>query len=176
MRVVLCSMLAAGVFTGVLAAQPAARRPGEEHKRIGRFVGQWKYEGETKASPLGSAGRSSSTETCEWFAGGFHVVCNSKGAGPMGAVMGHAVIGYDATAKAYTYYGISSLGDGFYVLGRVDGNVWTWSSESTLDGKPVKFQVRITEESPRVQSFRMEAWFDGGPPIVVEEGRSTRIK
>lgn len=176
MRVALCSILASAVFSTVLSAQPPARTPGAEHKRLGLFLGQWRYEGETRDSPLGPAGKTSSTETCEWFAGGFHVICNSKGAGRMGAVVGHAVIGYDPAAGAYTYYGISSAGDGFYVLGRVDGNVWTWSSESMMDGKPVKFAVRITEQSPTVQVFRMEASFDGGPPMVVEEGRSTRIK
>jgi hypothetical protein len=176
MRVFITSVVAAAVFSGTVMAQPPARKPGAEQKRIGRFVGQWKYEGEAKASPMGPAGKSTGTETCEWFAGGFHVVCNSKGTGPMGAVTGHAIMGYDPVEKAYTYYGISSLGDGFYVKGSVASNVWTWNADSMMEGKPVKFRVTVTEDSPTVHSFKMEASFGGGPMAVVEEGKSTKVK
>ncbi|HSC26630.1 MAG TPA: DUF1579 family protein [Vicinamibacterales bacterium] len=175
MRIFLTSAIAAAVFTSGAMAQPPEMKPGAEHKRLAHFVGQWKFEGESKASPMGPAGKWTGTETCEWFAGSFHVVCNSKGTGPMGAQTGHAIMGYDPMEKGYTYYGISSRGEGYYVKGSVSGNVWTWTSEMMMEGKPAKFRVTVTEDSPTAHSFKMEASFGGGPMTVVEEGKSTKI-
>src|SRR5262245_33294027 len=68
------------------APAPPAPKPGTEQKRIGYFAGHWNFQGEAKPSPMGPGGKISATETCDWFAGGFQLVCRSKGTGPMGAV------------------------------------------------------------------------------------------
>ena len=88
MRTVCSGVVALLLGTAVVAAQAPPQKPGPEHKRLERMVGQWQYEGEAKASPLGPAGKISGSETCEWFQGGFGVVCRSKGTGPKGPMTG----------------------------------------------------------------------------------------
>jgi hypothetical protein len=159
-----------------IAGQGAKPTPGPEHKRIGFFAGQWKFEGEAKESPLGPGGKTSGTETCEWFAGGFQLVCRSKGTGPKGPMTGMSVMSYDPGRKAYTYYALSSLGDNIFVRGQVQGKVWTWSDEAVVEGKKMKFVATVTEDTPTSSSFKLEASVDGGPMTVIEEGKSTKVK
>ena len=86
-------VIVATAVTLVLASAPALSqapqmKPGPEHKRIGYFAGTWTFQGEAKQSPIGPAGKISSSETCEWLAGGFQLSCRSKGTGPRGASIG----------------------------------------------------------------------------------------
>jgi len=157
-------------------AQPAQRKPGAEEARIGYFAGQWKFEGEVKPSPMGPGGKMSGTETCTWFDGGFHLVCRSQGTGPMGAATGQSIMGYDPSEKTYTYYAINSLGIGFFVRGTVADKVWTWNSESKMEGKVMKARVTVTEQSPTAYTFKMEGSVDGGPWSVIEEAKITKVK
>ena len=176
MRVIASLAVAVVLASSGVAAQPPKPTPGPEQKRIAHFVGQWKFEGEAKESPLGPAGKISGTETCEWFAGGFHLVCRTKGTGPKGPITSMAVMGYDAGRKAYTYYAASSLGDNIFVRGQVQDKVWTWSDEATIEGKKMKFVATITEETATTTSFKLEVGADGGPMTVVETGKSTKVK
>ena len=176
MRVILATAVAVVITSSAVLTQPPAMKPGAEHKRIAYFAGQWTYQGESKASPLGPAGKMSGTETCEWFAGGFQLVCRSKGTGPRGAVTGQAVMSYDPGRKAYTYYAMSSLGDNIFVRGQVAGKVWTWTDETTVEGKAVKIRATVTEETPTSYSFKLEGSFDGGAMTVLGEGKSTKGK
>ena len=176
MRVIASLAVAVVLASSGVAAQPPKPTPGPEQKRIAHFVGQWKFEGESKESPLGPAGKSSGMETCEWFAGGFHLVCRTKGTGPKGPITGMSVMGYDPGRKAYTYYAASSLGDNVFVRGQVQDKVWTWSDEATIEGKKMKFVATITEETATTTSFKLEVGVDGGPMTVVETGKSTKVK
>ena len=175
MRKILFATIATSVLAGSVAAQAPTRKPGPEQERIGYFAGRWTYEGEVKDSPMGPGGKIKSSETCEWFAGGFHLVCRSAGTGPMGTGTGQSATGYDPIEKTYTYHSISSLGDAFFVRGHVRGPVWSWSNQSTIDGKLLKSRVTVTEQSPSAFTFRMEFSADGGPWQVVEEGKGTRV-
>ena len=176
MRAIASIAVALVLASSGLAAQATKPTPGPEHKRIAFFAGQWKFEGEAKESPLGPGGKFTGTETCEWFAGGFQLVCRSKGTGPKGPMTGMAIMSYDAARKAYTYYALSSLGDNIFVRGQVQDKIWTWSDEATIEGKKVKFVATITEETPSSSSFKLETSVDGGPMTVVETGKSTKVK
>ena len=175
MRIVVSGVTATLLGAAILVAQTAAPTPGPEHKRLERMVGQWNYQGEAKASPLGPAGKITGSETCEWFAGNFGIVCRSKGTGPKGAMTAMNVMSYDPAQKTYTYYTISSQGDNFFIRGQVNGNVWTWEDTMQADGKPMKVRATVTEESPTVTHFKLEAGPEG-QLMVVEEGRSTKQK
>jgi hypothetical protein len=85
-------------------------------------------------------------------------------------------MGYDPNEKTYTYYANSSQGEGFFVRGNVSGMVWTWNSESKMDGKLVKIRVTVTEQSPTSYAFKLEGSFDGSPWAVLEEGKATKAK
>lgn len=177
MRSKLAVAIAVMLLTSMMAAQQPSQgpKPGAEQKRIGYFAGDWTFEGEAKESPLGPAGKITVTESCSWFAGGFHLVCRTKGKGPMGMTTGQATMSYDAGRKAYAYHSINSMGSVIFVHGQVDGKVWTWTDDATVEGKTVKIRATVTEESPTAYSFKLEAG-DGGSMAVVEEGRATKVK
>ena len=172
------SLLTAVLTLGVLAVPAMAQeapKPGPEQARIAYFKGTWKTEGTTKASPMGPAGKFSSTQTCDWFTGGFQLVCHSKGTNAAGAaVTGEGIYGYDRAAQEYTYYGISSMGDGFLAHGRVAGKVWTWTAESTMNGQALKVRATMTEESPTSYTFKLEMSVGGGGWTVTEEAKVTK--
>jgi len=96
------------------AQQP---KPRPEVQKLAYYLGTWKGEGEKKGGPFGPAGKLSSTTTCEWFAGGFHLVCRGEEKGPTGTRTFLNIRAYDAQAKAYTEYGISSFGESEYQTG-----------------------------------------------------------
>jgi hypothetical protein len=174
MKVVLSTAIAFAIVTSSITAQTTAPKPGAEHKRLEYFAGAWSYQGEAKQSPFGPGGKISGTETCDWFAGGFQLICRSKGSSAKGPMTGQAIVTYDAGRRGYTYYAISSQGDNFFLRGNVDGKVWTWADESTVEGKPMKLRVTVTEETPTSYSFKVEGSFDGGAMTVIEEGKSTK--
>ncbi len=176
MKRFLFAALTAGLLSTLALAQPPSRKAGEEEKRIAYFAGTWTSEGEMKASPMGPAGKTSGTETCEWFPGGFHLVCRGEGTGPMGTGKNQSIMGYDPSEKTYTFYMNSSLGDGFFVRGNVAGKVWTWNFENKMEGKVMKTRVTITEESPTAYSFKMESSVDGGPWTLIEEAKVRKVK
>jgi hypothetical protein len=62
-----------------------------------------------RVGPFRPAGKLSSTTTCEWFAGGFQLVCRGEERGPTGKRTFLNIRAYDEAAKAYTEYGISSF-------------------------------------------------------------------
>jgi hypothetical protein len=175
MREILIAALATGALASSVVAQASARKPGPEESRIGFFAGRWTYEGAAKQSAMGPSGKIKVSETCAWFTGGFHLVCRSEGTGPRGLAKGEATMGYDPAEKTYTYHAINSLGDGFFVRGTVSGPVWTWNSESKVEGKLMKARATVTEQSPSAYTFKLEASSDGGPWEVVEEGRGTKV-
>ena len=175
MKSKLSATIALALLTPVVGAQqsPPSPKPGPEQKRIGYFAGNWTFEGEAKPSPMGAGGKISSTESCSWFAGGFHLVCRSKGTGPMGPATSQATMSYDPGRKAYLYHVISSRGDAFAIRGQVDGKVWTWTDDMTIEGKTMKIRATVTEESPTAYSFKLEMG-DGTSMMVVEEGKATK--
>jgi hypothetical protein len=177
MRSKLTAAFAVALLTSVVAAQqpPQTSKPGPEQKRIGYFAGDWNFQGEAKPSPMGPAGKISTAESCSWVAGGFHLVCRSKGTGPMGASTGQSTMSYDTGRKSYTYHAINSMGSVIFVRGQVDGKVWTWSDDMTIDGTTMKIRATVTEESPTEYSFKLEAG-DGTAMAVIEEGRATKVK
>src|SRR5215472_7617252 len=92
---VVCATLL--VASLALAQAPAGPpQPGPEHKRLEYFVGKWSGEGTMKESVFGPAGKMTMTETCEWFTGGFAIVCKSTGTmAGLGEMKGLAIMAYN---------------------------------------------------------------------------------
>jgi hypothetical protein len=175
MREAVMAALATAILVGSGVAQGPTRRPGAEQTRMGYFAGRWIVDGEYKPSPFGSGGKYKGRETCGWFSGGFHLVCRSEGSGPMGLGTGLSIMSFDPAERTYTYHAINSFGDGFFVRGTVNGPVWTFNSEHQVEGKAVKSRVTLTEESPTSYAFRMESSVDGGPWMVIDEAKGTKV-
>jgi hypothetical protein len=162
-------------FAAAPAAQdPAAQKPGAEQKNLARFAGTWKMEGNMEASPLGPGGKMSGTETCRMFEGGWHLVCDSTGSTPMGAIKGHAVMTYDRNAKQYRYFAVNNMADADSATGTLAGNTWTWSSTTDQGGQKLHSRFVIVEKSPTVHSFTWEMSMDGKSWKPIMTGTSTK--
>lgn len=175
-RISAIPLVATFVFATLTWAQapPKMPQPGPEHKRLAYFLGTWSSEAETKASPYGPAGKVSFTEHNEWFPGGFFIVTHSEEKGPMGPGKGLAVMGYNTQEKAYTYYAVNSMGMTESAKGTVQGDTWTWQSESKVGGKPIKNRFTIKELSATSYSYKFETSPDGKTWSTIMEGKSTK--
>jgi Protein of unknown function (DUF1579) len=162
-RLVLAVALLSGLF-----AQAPARQPGPEQARLESLAGRWTIEGEAGGE------RFTRTETCDWFTGGFHLICRSEVTGAADGVKGQSIIGYDSDEKAYTFYFISSTGTAVTMRGSVSGTVWTWIGDLHVRGGLMKARTTITDRSPTSYTFTMEGSFEGGPWIILEAGRGTK--
>ena len=173
--VVTLTVIVGAFFALVAAAQEATMpKPGPEHEALGFFAGKWTFEGEAKESPMGPAGKISSTESCEWFEGGFALICRSEGQNPMGPAKALGIMSYDAERQAYTYYGLDSTMPPFTATGEREGKVWRYHTESKMGETTVRTRVTITETSPTSYSFEMETSTDGTTWTPVMEGKSTK--
>lgn len=164
----------AGLSAAPSWAQGQAPAPGPEHKRLDYFVGKWSGEADLKPSPLGPGGKMTMQETCERFAGGFHLVCRSQGKGPMGELEGLGVLTWNMDRKLYAYFGIDNFGSTDSGTGSVDGKTWTWAGDSKVGDRTLKSRYTVVEESPDTQSMKWEME-EGGTWKVVMEGRSRRL-
>ena len=162
--------------------QPATAqqsKPGLEVQRLAYYLGTWRGEGETKGGPFGPAGKLSSTMTCDWFAGGFHLVCRGEERGPTGKRTFLNILGYDEKAKAYIEYGISSLGESEYSTGgSIVGNKRTFVKDldSGVEGKHTKLTYTEVQVSPTLYTYQAEASINGGPSTVIAEGKITKVR
>jgi len=161
----------------VEAQQPAgAPQPSPEHKKLSVFVGTWTDEAEMKPGPLGPGGRMSLTETCEWFTGGFSVVCHTETLALMGHLETLTVLTYDPDEKFYRFYEFNSVGLSSSAKGTVDGDTWTFNGEVKIGGKLIKSRFAITLPSPDSATMKSEMSVDDGPWTLVMELNGTRAK
>jgi hypothetical protein len=175
-RASVVTLAVACLLSQIVLAQgaPQMPKPGPEHKRLNYFVGKWTGAGDSKESPFGPAGKFTFSESNQWFPGGFFVVTHSDYKGPMGTAKGLAEIGYDSEAKAYTYHAIDSMGFEISAKGQVEGDTWTWQSESTMGGKPVKSRFTIKELSPTSYTMKFEMPDEKGAFQTISEGKATK--
>jgi hypothetical protein len=167
------------LFTAALSARAQekkmeAPKPGPEVKKLGYFVGTWKSDGELKENPFGMpAGKYTSMDKCEWFQGGFQVVCHTNGTGPMGAMHGMGVLSYNPMKKVYTYYGIDSSGMAEESTGHVDGNMWVYTSDENMGGKTIHGRYSMVTAGDSY-TFKYETSEDGQKWTVNMDGKSTK--
>jgi hypothetical protein len=172
---VFASCAVATLCTAALYAQdPSTMKPGPEQKNLARFAGTWKMDGTMEASPLGPGGKMTGTETCKMFEGGWHLVCDSTGSGPMGAIKGHAVMTYDRSAKQYRYFSVNNMADAETATGTLSGNTWTWTSKMDAGGQSIQSRFTIVETSPTMHTFKWEMSSDGKQWKAVMNGTSTK--
>ena len=155
------------------AAQPP--KPGPEVQKLAYYIGTWKTEGEITAGPQRSASKFAETGTCEWFAGGFQLMCRHEGTRPDVSVTDLSIVAYDVEAKCYTYFTVTSLGDTARSTGSLNGNAWTFLWDGKVEGKPAKFRYVEVHVSPTSYTFKTERSVAGGPWKVLEEGKATKV-
>ena len=175
----LTTLLAAGLLLATASLQAEekkmeAPKPGPEVKKLGYFVGSWNTSGEVKQNPFMPAGKFNGTSKCEWFPGGFHVVCRDSGKGPMGAMHGLGIMAYNAEDKVYTYTGADNSGMSTAAKGNVDGNNWVYTSEDKMGGKVYHGRYSMDTASPNSYTFKYEMSEDGKTWTTMMEGKSTK--
>lgn len=173
-------VMCVATLVGAVAAPaqpPQASKPGPEHKRLDYFVGKWAHTGELKPGPMGPGGKMSWIDTCEWFEGGFAVVCRSEGKGPMGPMKGIGILGYSPEEKVYTYFGAdnSPMAMTSVPKGTVQGDTWTYHDEGMMGGQKVKTRVTIKQVSPTEQAFTMEMQGADGKWMPMMESKGTKM-
>jgi hypothetical protein len=142
---------------------------------LGSLIGSWKGEEEFKPSPMGPGGKGAFTMDCQWFSGGFQVICRTEGTMPSGPMQGLAVYGYDAEAKTYTAYGMDNTGFGGLGKGSVRDKTWTYSFDFKAGGKPMRARSTVVEVSPTEVALKDE-FSAGGPWTLLGEGKATKVK
>lgn len=172
----ICMVLTSGM---ALAQAPAeAPKPTPEHKKLGYYVGKWTAEGEMKPNPFAPGGKFTSADSCEWFEGGFAVVCRSEGKGPMGPTKGLGIMSYSAEEKAYTYYGVdnSPMVMASVPRGTVQGDTWVYDDEAKMGGKSVKSRFTMKVGSPTSYTFKWEMLGEDGSWKPITEGKATKVQ
>jgi hypothetical protein len=145
------------------------RKPGPEVQRLGHFVGTWSLADEL------SSGKLSGTMVCDWFEGGFALICQDTYTTGRGSDM--HIFGYDPQGKTYTWYSVMPTGAGTRVVTlTVDGDRWVADWEDTYQGKPTRYHREWLEESPAALRYRSTRSVVGGAPITVSEWRFTKTK
>lgn len=158
------------------AATEQAPGPGPDVQKLGYYVGTWEGHGETKAGPLGAAGKLASHMACRWFAGGYQVVCEGEETGPSGKRQFLNILGYDEQSKAYTEYSISSFGESEYDRGgSLAGGKLTFLVESDAGGKAAKFRYTEHHVSPELMTYQAEVAV-GGAWTVLAIGTIKKVK
>ena len=163
-------------ITAVAQQAAIAPKPSPGHKKLAAFVGTWKDEAEIKPGPLGPGGKMSLTETCEWFTGGFSLVCHAEATGVMGELKTLSVLTYDTEEQVYRSYDLNSVGQSGAAKGTVDGDTWTFDGESKIGGKLIKTRYTIQLPSPDSAVLKAEASVAGGPMTLLMELKGTRVK
>jgi hypothetical protein len=175
-RAIVFLLLAPCVAVGQ-AQTDQTSKPGPEVQKLGYYVGTWKGQGETKGGPFGPAGKLSSQMTCEWFAGGFQVVCRGEETGPTGKRAFLNILSYDQEKRAYTQYSISSFGESEYDQGgSFVGDKLTFLLDEDAGGKPAKIRYTEVHMSPGLYTYEAEAAVGGGPWMTIAQGKITKIK
>jgi hypothetical protein len=159
------------------AALVPSVKPEAEHQRLGYFVGKWTGSGQIRPGPMGPGGRFTSTDTCEWFDGGFAVVCRTEGQTPNALVKTLGIMSYSAEEEVYTYYGVDNTKMTMATVprGTVEGDTWTYHDERPIDGQKVKMRITLKEQSPTVYTFLMEMQGPDGQWLPFVESRNTKV-
>ena len=129
-----------------------------------------------KPGPFGPGGKMSLTETCEWFTGGFSIVCHTETTGFMGDLKTLSVLSYDPEEKVYRFYEFNSMGQSNAAKGSVDGDTWAFYGESKMGNKLIKSRFTIKMPSPDSATMKSEMSVDGGPMTLFMELKGTRVK
>jgi hypothetical protein len=173
---IFAALLLLGAGAALAQAPAEAPKPTPEQQKLGYFVGKWTSEGETKPNPFMPAGKFTTSDSCEWFEGGFAVVCHSQGTSPMGSMKGIGIMGYSTEEKVYTYYGVDSgpMAMATVPRGTVSGDDWVYEDESKMGGKTVRSRYSMKILSPTSYSFKWEMQGEGGAWATMMEGKSTK--
>jgi len=155
-------------------AQMEMPKPAPELKKLDYFAGTWTAEGVLKPGPMGPGGKFTGTNHVQWMDGAFFLVTHSEFNGAMGKGTETAYMGYDSNDKMYTYDSFNTLGESDHAKGNVDGDTWTWQTETRVGPQTMKGRLIIKVASATAYNFKFETSSDGITWNTVLEGKDTK--
>jgi hypothetical protein len=175
----LIALVVAACFSTIAFAQQSNQpaKPGPELKKLVVYVGQWKYEAESKAGPLGPAAKVTGDATGEMILRGFFLEWRWKEQGTTEVMRGVEILSHNPVNKSYSSSSYSDDGSstsGEYVLA---GNMSTFSGKLLVGGK--KYDWRATEVfAADLMTFtrKEEISVDGKRWIPSYEATFTKLK
>ncbi len=170
----LCLAVSAASIRAQAPSEPP--KPGPEQQNLAYFVGKWLSEGDMKPSPFGPGGKFSFTQTCDWFTGNFSLVCHTEASMFGSVIKGLSIMGYDMGEKTYVYFETNSMGENNFSRGKLDGETWIWTGDSTVNGQAMhsRFTLKRVSDDTATYKFEMAAGTD--PLVLVMDGKQTRQK
>jgi hypothetical protein len=178
MRALIALIVAACFNVSALAQQPTqSPKPDPELKKLAVYVGQWRYEGESKPGPLGPAGKVAGEAISEMILRGFFLDWRWKEQANGAETRGLEILGYDPINKNYSstaYVDDGSSSAGAYVF---EGNTSNYSGRLTIGEKQYLFRYTETFAAD-LMSFvqRAEVSVDGKTWMPLSEIRYTKVK
>jgi len=142
-RIVIMVAMAVLFLSVAVQSQAPVAKPGPEHKKLDIWVGDWTYEGEVKATPLGPAEKFSGKNSTKQILGGFYIEFRGEDKGPAGVVQWFEIDGYDPLIKKYTWNNFSSDGGGQTVTYTIEGQTVPYSGTQIFGGKQAKIRGTI---------------------------------
>jgi hypothetical protein len=107
--------------------------PGENHKHLGKLVGDWTFANKMYMDPAQPPAESTGTMQAEWTLGGRFVKSVWKGEFMGMPFEGHGTDGYDNLAKIYVSTWMDSMGTGImYATGTCDAEGKTCTSSGDM--------------------------------------------
>jgi hypothetical protein len=158
----------------LIRAQTETPKPAPELKKLDYFAGTWFAEGEVKPGPFGAGGKFTGTNRVAWMDGAFFLVTHSDFSGAVGQGTETAYMGYDVQDRTYTYDSFNSLGEADHAKGSLNGDTWTWLSETRIGSQPLKARLTIKVLSATAYHFKFEISPDGTTWNTLLEGKDTK--
>ena len=163
------------LFTAALQAQ--SPKPYPELKRLDPLVGEWSLEGEAKATPIGRAGKYTSTQTVNWILGGFFLHWDFGLKGPDGEIKGIEIDSYDPVRKVFRAQWWND--DGSITTGTYTprGNVIEFSGKTVTPDKQYELRQTYTFSADGMSyTYKDEVSMDGKTWIPWSESKGTKVK
>jgi hypothetical protein len=160
-----------------VGAHAQAPKPGPELKKLEVWNGEWSYETDYKASPVGLAGKATGKMSIQMILGGFAQENRYSEKGTNGPVEGYQVTAYDPVNKQYTWNSWDNAGGIIFGSGASSGNTWNWKGTLIQGGK--KYAARGTDilsQDLKTDKYTFEISTDEKTWIPVFEVRATRTK
>jgi hypothetical protein len=165
------------VFGVSAVAQIPVLKPGSEHQKLHVWNGEWIYEGETKATPLGPAEKFSGKMTVRMILGGFFQewrIEEKRGSGSLQAIQ---ITAYDPVNKDYVCSTYLSDGSSIATTMTVDGNVWDSSSTLIFGTRQYKGRGKdVLSADLMSDTYTTEISIDGKTWMPFSEEHITKVK
>jgi hypothetical protein len=165
------------LLLSAVVSQAQAPKPYPELKQLEPFVGEWSLEGESKATPVGKAGKYTGTQTTSWILGGFFLHWQFASKGPEGEFNGIEVDSYDPKNKVFRAQWWQN--DGLITTGTYTphGKVIGFSGKTVTPDKQYDFRQTYTfSDDGMSYTYRDEISMDGKTWILANESKGRKVK